>query len=94
MTVGAVLIASFSSNVRKKTGTIAKRSRENDRNFTGHFHCGAIHFRHRLFRLFCVVSVRADAEDVAGAEMIEALIIGVFILLGSLFLIFLWEIWR
>ena len=26
--------------------------------------------------------------------MIEALIIGLFILLGSLFLIFLWEMWK
>ena len=66
----------------------------NDRNFTGHFYRGAIHFRHRLFRLFCNVPVRADDQDVAGAEMIEALIIGVFILLGSLFLIFLWEVWK
>ena len=27
-------------------------------------------------------------------EMIEALIVGLFILLGSLILIFLWEVWR
>ena len=48
-----------------------------------------------FFGFFCRVSVCPCGAYLAGAEvMLEALCIGVFLTVGSLLLIILWEVWK
>ena len=81
-------------NARKRTAITAKRRQKNDRAFEGHFYRVGVYGRHPVRGHPDLRDGDRDRPLFCGAQMIEAVCVGVFLTLGSLALIMLWEIWR